>query len=512
MEEIVRIQGKILEHLLKLRKADPELYFAPRKINNKDRLNKGYWFIGNDQYVCVSFWNGGDSKEKIHNINFVVLKNKASYLELSSQDSPVTARFLEKLTAKLGGFQKVMGKNKWFKYYSGTNYLGNLDSFIQSTKPEIDKQLRSDRIHEIQFLDLNYYNKYVKPLIERWNEQIESGKTNKVCRICWNTENWKFPSGSQGKSFSENAYEANSGFGHEEWLFDKSRIINGYHYAFLQPLFLKSDTHDNQTYNISLITINNLNKKYFVGEIKSVECINRQESERAYKIYKSNGWIEQMREDIERVGANHQEFNDTVSGDFFNIRFKYKNVSQPEEMVELAYDDINLSTNRYKLLPKKAEISLGIVIDDEENESEGNKKSTTKRKKVFNSETEFDPYHDIMQNAIFDLLHDKRKYNYRKVCIERGRVDIKALTMDEKWHYFELKTDNAKLSIRKALGQILEYACFPDQVRAEKLIIVGDEIPNTQVIEYLNHIRSKFDLPISYRHFDLEMNNLSTDY
>lgn len=217
-----------------------------------------------------------------------------------------------------------------------------------------------------------------------------------------------------------------------------------------------------------------------------------------------------MRADVERVGANYDKFNQTEPEIFFNIRFKFKNVFQPDELLEVADNDINITTNRYKLLPRKSEIAIGT--ENEEDESEGNKRNTNKRKKVFNSDCEYDPYHDQMQNAIFELLKNSGKYDYKKVYIEKGRVDIKARTKQDTWHYFELKTDNPKQSIRKALGQILEYAYFPDTEKADKLIIVADEKPNENVINYLNHIRNKFDLPISYRHFDLETNELSEDY
>jgi len=58
----------------------------------------------------------------------------------------------------------------------------------------------------------------------------------------------------------------------------------------------------------------------------------------------------------------------------------------------------------------------------------------------------------------------------------------------------------------------LEYAYFPDTEKAEKLIIIADEEPNEDVVKYLDHIRDKFDLPISYRHFKLDTNELSDDY
>ena len=148
----------------------------------------------------------------------------------------------------------------------------------------------------------------------------------------------------------------------------------------------------------------------------------------------------------------------------------------------------------------------------EENEMEGNKKNINKRRKVLNSESEYEPYHDQMQNAIFELLKTSKRYDYKKVFIEKGGVDIKAKTRHDTWHYFELKTDNPKQSIREALGQILEYAYFPDTNKAEKLIIVADDKPSADVKKYLDHIRNKFNLPIAYRYFDLDKNELSDDY
>ncbi len=510
MEKIIRTHEKILDHLLRLRRDDSKLYFVPRKINNQQRLEKGYWFLGNENYLHLSFWNGTDWKEKIHNIGFVVLNNSKSYIELSAQDSTAKAKFLEKIVAKVGGFKKDGSKNKWHKHYSGTDFISNLNSFLEIVKPQIDSLIEKEKPKEIYLLDQKFFNSYIKKVIKLREDQIEFGSINKLSRICWNTQNWKFPSGSQGKSVSIETYEADTGYGHEEWLLDKSKIIDGYHYAFLQPLFLKSDKHNNEIYNISLFTINNLNKQYYVGEIKNVKCITREESKRVYKIYKSKTWLEQMRIDVERVGANYEKFNQTPPEILFNIKFKFKDVSQPDELLEVADNDNNITTNRYKLLPRKSDINFGT--DNEEDETEGNKKNTNKRKKVFNSDCEYDPYHDQMQNAIFDLLKTSGQYDYKKVFIEKGRVDIKAKTKQGTWHYFELKTDNPKQSIRKALGQILEYAYFPNTEKAEKLIIVADEKPNEDVIKYLDHIREKFELPITYRHFDLDTGVLSNDY
>ena len=68
------------------------------------------------------------------------------------------------------------------------------------------------------------------------------------------------------------------------------------------------------------------------------------------------------------------------------------------------------------------------------------------------------------------------------------------------------------MSIRKALGQIMEYSYFPNIENAQKLIIVSHDKPNSDVIAYLNNIRTKFDIPLWYRYFVLQNNYLSPDY
>ncbi len=56
----------------------------------------------------------------------------------------------------------------------------------------------------------------------------------KIARICWNSEGWQRPSGLDGKSSNPEAYEAQNGYGHEEWLLDTSKLIDGYHYAYVR--------------------------------------------------------------------------------------------------------------------------------------------------------------------------------------------------------------------------------------------------------------------------------------
>lgn len=78
---------------------------------------------------------------------------------------------------------------------------------------------------------------------------------DKISRICWNTNNWKRPSGSEGKSRVASSYENSVGFGHEEWLLDDSRVLpDGYHYGFYNPsTYLAENISDKSTIFIYLL-------------------------------------------------------------------------------------------------------------------------------------------------------------------------------------------------------------------------------------------------------------------
>ena len=61
-----------------------------------------------------------------------------------------------------------------------------------------------------------------------------SGMNRLYCRICWNENGWRYPSGSTS---TDAGYAGKMGFGHEEWLFNFSWTADdGCHYAFLQPV------------------------------------------------------------------------------------------------------------------------------------------------------------------------------------------------------------------------------------------------------------------------------------
>jgi hypothetical protein len=79
--------------------------------------------------------------------------------------------------------------------------------------------------------------------------------------------------------------------------------------------------------------------------------------------------------------------------------------------------------------------------------------------------------------------------------------------------FFEVKMESTvKKCIRLALGQLLEYAHWPAQQNASRLIIVGKLQPSEEEQQYLAFLRQQYELPIYYQHYNEILDTLSTEY
>ena len=329
----------------------------------------------------------------------------------------------------------------------------------------------------------------------------------KVARICWNTRDWKRPSGSEGKSRGKGAYENIVGFGHEEWLLDDSKLIDGYHYSFLQPINTKSKKYVGQTFDIHLFTFNPIHMKEYVGCIHNVECISPEQAKQAYKFYRKCGWVREMKDDVIYAGGSVTDMD--ADGLMFNIRFKFSDADiNYSNRPIIAKEDPNTQGLYYKLMDKKADFIF-------EKDEEGNVRTlnTDPFLRVTSSgEVIIDPLHKKLQNAVAELLKDQYVHLYLEKGIANGqgqKVDMKGQDIETgDWHYFEFKTYSAKRSIREALGQILEYVHYPAKKRATKMFIIGPEEPDEQDIQYMRTIRENYHIPVWFRWYSFQDNKL----
>lgn len=344
-------------------------------------------------------------------------------------------------------------------------------------------------------------------------EMNQAIKLDKVARICYNTEGWTRPSGPIGKSKNPDTHEANHGFGHEEWLFDFSKLINGYHYGFLEPIYKYPTTYVGKVFNVNLFTIDSESKKkYWVGEIRDLEVIGLEENKRVKKEYQKRGWYNEMENHLDLLGLDSSLLGDWMDNEWlFNVKYKPENCII-DNLVEVDPKDKAIPSTRYTL------INLNKLPDELEEKEEVQEffgppqKSGPKPNFVKASTRASGPRISEIPHIHYKITESLYQYleksgftvEYERVSPAGGKVDMIAWK-GKKATFFEIKTyPNAKACIREALGQVLEYALYPADSRADMLVIVSQNKTTDSDQAYIKHLRKSLNLKLEYWAFDYE--------
>lgn len=420
---------------------------------------------------------------------------------------------------------EVNGANQFIGY--------KLDGYYETTKSlphhkikllDEYKKLITWEWPKISFDNLEDYNwerlitesrAYVEKYLSHYNHLKKLlSKESKICRIVWNTNNWVKPSGRSGKS-TYPSFENDNGFGHEEWLFDGDKIIDGYKYGFLEPINKYRSKYEGKLFNLVLYTRDaDTNQDYWVTTLNNVEVISPEEAEQVLEYYKSKGWYDEMKNDLFNLSLDANQLDNWISDGaekLFNIKFESIEINRiPSELIPVLNKN-DISSNRYTLmnadssvLERIKEIENSGFSFDNTGSGDTHLSSKSKRTSV-NREIELELKHNIIQTKFLNYLQDKYgKENVKRECKAFGasRIDITRKT-DSGYVFYEIKTYNSlKTSIREGIGQLLEYSLYPNVTQAESLILVSHVSPTEEVREYFSHLKKFINLPISYIHFD----------
>jgi len=346
----------------------------------------------------------------------------------------------------------------------------------------------------------------------------------RVARITWNDNGWVMPSGTYGKSEHSDSHEAKYGYGHEEWLFDTSKLIKGFHYGFLEPIRKQQDAYSNNLYNVWLYSINGETKKRFwIGEIYNLFVIDKEEAELIKQTYIDNGWFEEMEAQIVESGASAKGFSNWKGVDLFNVKFKPNDIFVNDPYFELSDTHPINDQPRYSFAHFKQEYDIIQEVTEDnfgfKSSSDGDEDDNDpKVKKHFRQPkaVEIVYLHRAISNSLTKTLrqiHGKKNVTREHPAgYGANKIDI---VVNEKTSmiFYEIKTYNSlKTSIREAFGQLMEYCFYPDKHKAKELIIVTQLQADKQTISYFQHLRVTFKLPIYYQSYDIETKSLSPKY
>jgi predicted ATPase len=163
---IVQIHEDVFQLLMKYNREDPAFRFTLRTLNRKSRLEKGYWFLGDDHYLAVSFWSGNDRLTRMPRIAFAINEDGHTTLEFNSKDLSGNQLFNNDLLRDLGIEQAQTDKVHYRKYYSqflNNDYLKALEFFLGTDKKIIDNAVRN---HTAFYPDMLEYTDPIDFIVE----------------------------------------------------------------------------------------------------------------------------------------------------------------------------------------------------------------------------------------------------------------------------------------------------------------------------------------------------------
>ncbi|WP_247233346.1 HNH endonuclease [Telluribacter sp. SYSU D00476] len=190
-------------------------------------------------------------------------------------------------------------------------------------------------------------------MVPKTESSKNSVKPNEVrlARLAYNTNGWKYPSGPAGKSTYADSHEHKYGYGYEEWLLNFDKQIDGYHYAFLEPIREESNCYRGKIFDVWLYTIDGSTRtRYWVGHIQNVYVLEEEEINMAFNTYKQKGWLDEMIEQIYTLRPSQKGFSGYVGEDIFNIRFKLGDAKIYKTPLKIDSQHPVYGFNRYKFI------------------------------------------------------------------------------------------------------------------------------------------------------------------
>lgn len=321
-------------------------------------------------------------------------------------------------------------------------------------------------------------------------------------RICWNSNSWRNPTGERYKQ--EQSYVGRHGFGHEEWNFNTTDVIDGHVYGYSYYTPPEGSTRFNSDHDIYFLSINPLNKERFlVGVYRSAHFLTKREQLALREKLKNKGLIQQRTYELLALGLpsikNKREAQKLLIRDFAqNIKVRPEEVEiflPPRVLIPSDIEKRNPKRlNRYTKpvflykapqgVVKELVQSTENITKDEELITDAYPRYTPAQRRIIQRS------HNLLSNRFRKWL---RKVGASEITVEKESVDV-SCGYENRKYLFELKTcyrSTTRYVLREALGQLLEYALYPDRSRPDCLAIVIDAPPSKEDIQWFEIINKE---------------------
>jgi hypothetical protein len=322
--------------------------------------------------------------------------------------------------------------------------------------------------------------------------------------VCWNQDGWSHPSGAaplaEGAAKGSKAtFASENRYGHEEWLFRPEHTIDGWRYGFLQPSLKASKSLYGKELDVVLYTIDPDDRRWYLGRIDGLVVLDEADAEPAVVEFENRGWLDSMRGDLSALGLSPANLWSPVPArERVNVKYKPAQAHMLPEAREAPDGDVTMKRgkNRYRFY-RLNEIPKAIAGTHADPDQPVDAYSYRTAPIVH-----ADRRHNRLQLRLAKML--RAKYGHDAVRLEVDGVDI-ILTRTGGILFVEVKSEpDARLAIRAALGQLLEYALFarPDSAVVPELVVAAPGQSDAAVDVYVKRLSRQFQLPIRYVAFN----------
>jgi hypothetical protein len=214
-----RLHQKVFEFFEDYRGSNPSFYYWLRSKNNKNRLENGIWFQGNEKYAFVGLYNRGGGTNMTRSFGLVFWENGeniACRLEVvfnEEKDKKILS-FYEQARNILGGFVQKK-ETKYAKNLSSNNGFDSAKKFLQNEKTKIDHLIKENNLEEL-FISEESFNKQLSRVLSYQKKVDKNLKNYLLVNLSWNSSDWKEPSDDE----SNHKWVKAGNIPHESWNFD----------------------------------------------------------------------------------------------------------------------------------------------------------------------------------------------------------------------------------------------------------------------------------------------------
>ncbi len=165
-DSLVDLHSKVLDRLLNEREAKPDFTFATRVRNNDERLNHGYWFQGNENYIFVPLFSVGDDNNMTKTIGFVITEHtqhiEVVYGNINKKiDNELD--FYRELTEYLSTMRNLtrqdIGANKHYFVFNNDDLESNLNFYINEFRDTALELLKKYHLTDKYLIDEDTFRK-----------------------------------------------------------------------------------------------------------------------------------------------------------------------------------------------------------------------------------------------------------------------------------------------------------------------------------------------------------------